>query len=631
MVGRSGFRGGNSGTLGVLDGACNSRAAVSPGAEAAAVGGGGSPVYFGRCFGFLHRPAPRAARGRGVVLCSPNGYEALCVNRPWGRLAEALAATGLPTLRFDYPGSGDAPEADEDPERVRAWLDGIRDAVRFLRDRTGVREVALVGLRFGATLAAVAAQEMAEGGDPVAALALLAPVASGEAFCKELRVLAMMARAKAAPGTATPPGLEAAGFYYTPCTLGAMKALAPAHSATPPAPRILIMDRADGAGDVLAEAFRSKGCAVETAAFPGYAALLRDAIGTEYPAADFSRMAAWLGKDAAAAAGPAPAVAVQQAMPIPGGRERPVFIGAMGLFGILSEPETPLNGGPALLILNTGANHRVGTNRLSVLLARRLVQENVTVLRFDVRGLGDSPSTPDRADQTVLDATMVSDVRQAVDFLAARGHREIVVNGLCAGGWLAYQATLAEPRITGQILLNLQSLWMKEGVARSGASNREYLRLARKKETWLRLVKGELELGRLIPMLTTRFLETVVIRLGRGVSRVRGAETTVEKTRRELAAVAARGARSAFIYVLEDPGLDEMEVHFGRQGRDLADAPGVSIIFIDEGDHLFSIKSSRDHVLELMAAQFSQGRFVPAAVPAAPAPRGAINLQSRTA
>lgn len=618
------------GIFGVPNGVAESRAVFSGAPAATVTGAWGLPVYFGRCFGFLHHADPSRARGRGVVLCSPNGYEALCVNRPWGRFAAALAAAGLPTLRFDYPGCGDAPEADEDPERVRAWLNGIHDAVTCLRREAGVAEIALVGLRFGATLAAAAAQEMNAQGQPVAALALLTPIASGEAFYKELRVLAMMARAKAVPGTEVLPGLDAAGFYYTPCTLDAIRALAPAQGPAP-ASRILIMDRASGTGSVLEEAFRAKGGMVETAAFAGYAALMRDAVETEYPDEDFRRAVAWLSKDAPQTIASTPRTAAPDAISVRDGCERAVFVGEAGLFGILSEPEAAPAGGPALLILNTGANHRIGTNRLSVLLARRLIREGITVLRVDVRGLGDSLSAPDRSDRTILDTGMVADVRQAVDFLAARGHREIVVNGLCAGGWLAYQATLADPRITGQVLFNLQKLWMTDGIARAGASNRKYLRLVRNKETWLRLVKADLPLGRLIPMLITRVFETFAIRMHRKVSRLRGAETIVEKTHRELEAIAARGAKSAFVYSREDPGLDEMEMHFGHEGRHLSGTPGVSIIFIDKGDHLFSIKSSRDHLLELMAAQFSQGHFAPRAAHVTLAPRGAANLQSRTA
>lgn len=590
------------------------------------------PVYFGRCFGFLHRPAPAVARGRGVVLCGPNGYEALCVNRPWRRFAEMLAKAGLPTLRFDYPGCGDAPESDEDPERVRAWLDGIRDAIAFLRQQTGVTEVALVGLRFGATLAAVAAQELAEKGEPVTAVALLAPPVSGEAYYKELRVLAMMARAKPAPGTAVPHSLQAAGFYYSPCTLGAIRALAPAQAATPPASRILIMDREDTAGAALGDAFRAKGAAVEIADFSGYAALMRDAVLTVYPEEDFRRTAAWLCKDAAAPVGRIPRdVITQESIAIPGGHEQPISIGAAGLFGILSEPQAAASGRPALLILNTGANHRVGTNRLGVLLARRLMREGVTVLRIDLRGLGDSASAPDWPDNAVLDARMVSDVRQAVDFLAERGHREIVVNGLCAGGWLAYHAALVEPRITGQLLLNVQNLWLNEGFDRIGASNREYLRKFRAKETWLRLLKGDVNLHIIASVLTKRLAKAFAIRMHQGFRRARGAETLADATRRQLAAAATRGTRTALIFTREDAGLDEMEVHFGREGRELADVPGVSIIIIEDGDHLFSIKNTRDQLLELMAAQFSEGRFIPAVTQTSPSPRITAILQSQTA
>jgi pimeloyl-ACP methyl ester carboxylesterase len=478
-----------------------------------------------------------------------------------------------------------------------------------------VTEVVLVGLRFGATLAVAAAQEMADRDQPIAALALLAPPASGEAFCKELRLLAMMARTKPAAGGAV-GGIEAAGFYFSPRTLAAMKALASARIPAPPAPRILIMDREDGGGATLGEAWRSEGCAVETMSFPGYTALMRDAAVTKYPEADFDQAVAWLAKDAPSATVPVSTLPRQSTLAIPGGREEAVSIGAAGMFGILGTPDAPQPGRPALLIVNTAANRHIGHNRLSVLIARRLVLAGVSVLRFDACGLGDSPSAPDRPDQAVFKMSLVPDVREAVDFLAARGHGEIVVNGLSAGGWLTYQATVADPRITGQIVLNLANLWVEHGLAaRLGAANREYLRRIREKETWIRLVKGKLQLGLIVRMMSSRVLEAITIRIGQGVGRLRGTETMVRKTMRELGAAARRGARSAFIYVREDPGFDEMEVNFGRGGRKLAAIPGVSIILIEDGDHVFSLKPSRDHLVELMAAQFSQGRFTPTEAP----------------
>src|SRR5271168_1578528 len=67
------------------------------------------PIVFGGCFGWYH-----PGRGDlGVVLCGPHGYEDLCVHRHWRGLAQDLSRHGLPTLRFDYPGTGDSAEDDE--------------------------------------------------------------------------------------------------------------------------------------------------------------------------------------------------------------------------------------------------------------------------------------------------------------------------------------------------------------------------------------------------------------------------------------------------------------------------------------------------------------------------------------
>ena len=57
--------------------------------------------------------------------------------------------------------------------------------------------------------------------------------------------------------------------------------------------------------------------------------------------------------------------------------------------------------------------------------------------------------------------------------------------------------------------------------------------------------------------------------------------------------MAARQVRTHFVYVEEDPGLDEMEMMFGRDGRMLAEVPHISMTFEREGDHVFSSERAR--------------------------------------
>jgi alpha-beta hydrolase superfamily lysophospholipase len=141
----------------------------------------GSPIVFqaasGACLGWFHaaRGAPRRV---AVVLCRPLGYEALCTYRTYTQLAQTLAAAGFDVLRFDYHGSGDSAGGDTDGQRVDAWLASIAAAVEQAKQLSGTNEVALFGMRFGATLAMEAAQRM--GG--IGSLMLWAPCPSGRAL-----------------------------------------------------------------------------------------------------------------------------------------------------------------------------------------------------------------------------------------------------------------------------------------------------------------------------------------------------------------------------------------------------------------------------------------------------------------
>ena len=172
-----------------------------------------TPVVFKGCTGWLHP----AAGNRGVIICAAQGYEELCTHRPMRGLAERFAAAGLPTLRFDYPGIGDSTGDERDPARVRAWLDSIRAAANYLRGRVGVEEIAIVGLRIGATLAAIAAEELGD----VEALALMAPPVSGRAYVREIQAFSTMftPAPEGSPPPADADALQATGFLLSSSTV----------------------------------------------------------------------------------------------------------------------------------------------------------------------------------------------------------------------------------------------------------------------------------------------------------------------------------------------------------------------------------------------------------------------------
>lgn len=144
-----------------------------------------TPFYFsagrGRLFGFLHEPAGKGV-GQGLVVCPPLGEEHLWSQRVFVNLARDLAAQGHPVLRFDYLGTGDS-EGDFEQCSVTSMLEDIGSAVDVLRHKvTAVDQVALLGLRFGATLAVLAA----DAHDTVTSLALWDPILNGASYMQGL-------------------------------------------------------------------------------------------------------------------------------------------------------------------------------------------------------------------------------------------------------------------------------------------------------------------------------------------------------------------------------------------------------------------------------------------------------------
>jgi pimeloyl-ACP methyl ester carboxylesterase len=150
------------------------------------------PFFFdrtgARLFGLRHTPP--APGEIGFVMSHPFAEEKLWGHRVYVSFARQLAARGFPVLRFDYMGAGDSTGKTADTSLDTHLADLAAAVVEMRRAHPNVRHVGIVGLRFGASLAALLAERAVD--DPALAavrdapLILWDPVLDGDGYFQEL-------------------------------------------------------------------------------------------------------------------------------------------------------------------------------------------------------------------------------------------------------------------------------------------------------------------------------------------------------------------------------------------------------------------------------------------------------------
>lgn len=137
-------------------------------------------------FGVLHEPLTRTDEGKqepesvGIIFCNPFAEENLIGHRVMVTMARYLAKHGVFVLRFNYMGNGDS-EGDFSETSIESGTCDIEKAVEFLRQRANVSKVGLLGVRFGATLAALTLK----GKPAVDFLILVNPIIKGDRYVDE--------------------------------------------------------------------------------------------------------------------------------------------------------------------------------------------------------------------------------------------------------------------------------------------------------------------------------------------------------------------------------------------------------------------------------------------------------------
>jgi exosortase A-associated hydrolase 2 len=147
---------------------------------------GETPFYFDnagyRLFGVLHPPAENgrlAGHAHGLVFSSPFAEEKMIAHRVMVNMARYLAAQGVACLRFDYMGEGDS-EGSFEASSITTRLSDISAALSILTEATSLKSIGLLGVRFGATLAALAAAK-----NRLDSLILISPIITGKPYLEQ--------------------------------------------------------------------------------------------------------------------------------------------------------------------------------------------------------------------------------------------------------------------------------------------------------------------------------------------------------------------------------------------------------------------------------------------------------------
>ena len=606
--------------------------------------------------GFLHVPRGNAGGARegrsAAILCNPFGSEQNCLYRCYRTLAERLALAGLSVLRFDYYGTGNSPGHDRETGLVRAWLDSIHAAVDFMAGEAGAENVYLFGTRLGATLATAVASE--PGAGRIGGIALWNPFDTGGDFCREI-LFAQKLTARngepSVPASSAGPDREVSGFVLTAATIADLRRVDLLATAELPVSRALVLARRATLPEVrLVGHLRSRGVQTEHEFLPGITEAMGAPDQNVFPVDVVDRVTNWIvdssrsqeaaGSNAADVT-PRKFAAFDRRSPVSVDvdavvRERALnFRGSESLFGIVSESRHRHPGNPpGIVLINPGAVHSTGANRLYVNIARAYAAAGFPVMRFDFSGIGDSPVTSDTEDlltqlrprvlQREHDGFIGQDIQAAMNTLGEScGVNRFVLLGMCSSGRMAFHSAIADQRVVGAVLVNTPYFDVGDSLEPqriADASFSRYRQQFGRWGTWARVFRGDVDFARAFHVVRLRVstdLAYWVRRFGtRGGTRRAGTtlaaseepgpatplSASLRETFEGFVTLARRGVSPLLLYSPNDVGLDYVQRDLGDTLRRL----GIGVHILPGADHDMSRQDARAQLFDLLTAYLAK-------------------------
>jgi alpha-beta hydrolase superfamily lysophospholipase len=621
-------------------------------------GSSNHPIYFPsgeyQLFGWLHGAANEGSADLGVVICNPFGYEALCAHRAIRVLADEIAASGLPALRFDYVGTGDSEDLRATADEIELWIGDVVAAANELRRRTGVTRICLLGIRLGALLATSASTRL----DFAVDVAAIAPVVSGKKYLSQLRTMKLAASQRMAASLTLKPvtpgisgvaddALEAGGFILQSGTVSTLLKLNLNEVPVRPSSQVLIVDRADlPTARSWSEAMIAAGIAVRYSAKPGLVSMiLTEPQLATVPMDVIHDVTGWLNQRPSRAGVPGvPSAQTPESsqdlesaclvLPGPRGKpeaalfERPIFLGRKpDFFGIVTEPATGEHRRRGVILLNDGATHHIGSNRMGVALARGWARRGYFVLRLDLIGIGDSSLRDESASSAVFSPDAIEDVRAAVEYMRNQyGIGAIALAGLCSGAFHALRAAVCGLAVDRLLMVNPLHFFWEDGLTSEEMELAEVVQSAQRYRhhafsmySMKRVLTGKANFQRIFRIITQRgwlasrgTVSALMPRLrilgwgGSDGGAKQRREELITRIRnfdlgQELESVAERGTRMTFVFSKGESGIDLLEMLAEPALKRLG--PACRIRVVEGADHIFSQRAPRAILEEILSEE----------------------------
>ncbi len=252
------------------------------------------PLTFNGTVGLFTRPSAGTQPSNiAVLFASPWGLEEMCTRKFWRIISEKLADRGIASLRFDYPGTGDALDDVDFEEGLSVWSDSLASAAAHLKALSGCERIVVVSQGLGAVVATKAADAI-EGLD---AIVYMAPVVSGRLHIRELAVWSKVVDENLGLPDEQPgrTGVSIASLTMPSEIVDEVRNVNLLTIDRLPAPRALVVGRADRPSDKgFAERLRALGADVDEQAFEGYDKLVSNPVIVTLPLPVADNLTNWI-------------------------------------------------------------------------------------------------------------------------------------------------------------------------------------------------------------------------------------------------------------------------------------------------------------------------------------------------